>query len=242
MEKPKKTIHGLLIMVAVLLAAILFILFSPLFALRELRVEGNQRISEAEILHITGLYTNPNFFTFNTRQARSRLLENVYIDYVTFLRIPPNRITVTTGERFLSGYIQLMEHQYLYIDEQGRVLELRAYRAYPLPIIAGLHFPHFHLGEILQVENPEVFRIIATYTRLLHYHQIAQEVRMYVSDPTNIRMRLDNMEVYLGDTQDANEKILTLSTILQTWTAAGEAKGFLDLRNPGRHAVFRALT
>ena len=233
---------AVLIVSAVLFSAILFIL-SPFFHFAEITLVGNTQIEKEEILKRAGLNEPTNFFMFNPGQARRNVMENPYIDQIVFSRVFPNILEITVQERFLSGFVEFLDGMFLYIDENGRVLEVRSYMSKELPIITGLRFSHFHLGQILEVDNPEAFNTVVTYAQLLNRHNLAGIISvMDVADPNNTRIRLHNIEVYLGDTRNAHEKILTLREIVDVWQVIEYAPGFLDLREPGSEYIFRKLT
>ena len=232
----------MLIFSAVIFCALL-LLFSPIFHFDEISVSGNLQIDDAEILSRAGLDRAVNFFMFQPVQARRGIMENHLIDQVNFRRIFPSGLEITVWERFLSGYIEYLEGMFLYIDENGRVIEVRSYKAEALPVVTGLRFTHMQIGEILEVDNPAAFSTVVTFAQLLNRHDLTEIIsQIDVSDPNNTRMRVYNMEVYLGDTSNANEKISTLREIVNEWPGAREVRGFLDLREPGSQHVFRILT
>lgn len=231
-----------LIISAVLFSVILFTL-SPFFHFAEITLTGNKQIEKEEILSRAGLDQPTNFFMFNPRRAQQYVMENPYIDQIVFRRVFPNILEISVQERFLSGFVEFLDGMFLYIDENGRVLEVRSYMNKELPIITGLRFSHFHLGQILEVDNPCAFNTVVIYAQLLNRHDLAGIISvMDVADPNNTRIRLHNIEVYLGDTRNAHEKILTLREIVDVWQVVEYAPGFLDLREPGAAYVFRKLT
>ena len=224
------------------MATVLFML-SPFFSMTDITVTGNSQIDTDEILDLAGLDQSGNIFLFRPRRARQGVMENHFIDSVHFSRILPGAIEVTVRERFLSGYIEYMEGMYLYIDENGRVLEVRSYMTEDLPRITGLRLSHVHVGQLLEVDNPDAFATVVTFARLLNRHGLTEEIyKIDVSDPGNTRVRLYNIEVYLGDTSGAHEKILTLSEIVNEWSMVRDARGFLDLRELDSQYIFRNLT
>ena len=231
-----------IIISAGLFSGMLFML-SPFFNFTEITVSGNAQIDCAEILSRARLDSPTNFFLFNQHQARQGVMENHFIDQVGFRRIFPNGLEVTVRERFLSGYIEYLEGMFLYIDENGRVLEVRSYMKEELPIITGLRFSHMQIGETLEVHNPAAFSTVVTFARLLNRHELTGHIsQIDVSDPSNTRLRIYNIEVYLGDTRHAHEKISTLREIANEWPMLQNARGFLDLREPGPQYIFRILT
>ena len=234
--------------VALLLAAgtgaVLLLLFSPLFAFQEVTVTGNTFVSAEEIV-AQAQAEGGNFFLFSPPQTRARIMENLYIGGVTFRRAFPNRLYITVNERFLSGYVEFLDGRFLFIDEHGRVLEVGSYLPRPLPIITGLRPPHFQLGELLETDSPDAFRAMVTYGRLLSLHPVTpseEPLRLDISNPRDVRLRLYHFEVYLGGIENANEKVHTLQAIIGHWPAIRETRGFLDLRHPGDRFVFRVLT
>ena len=231
----------LIIFLVCAILVIVLIMFSPLFNFEYVTVSGNFQIETDEILERAGLDDYTNFFLFNTSRARRNILENLYIEQVVINRTFPDTVEIIVQERFLSGFIEHLEGMFLYIDENGRVLDVRSYRAEDLPIITGLRFTRFQLGQTLEVDNPDAFSTVVTYSRLLNRHGLVDIVtQLDVSNHNNARLRLYDIEVYLGDTVNAHHKILTLREIVTVWPMIQEIRGILDLR--GSEYIFRKIT
>ena len=219
------------------------VIISPLFHITEVIVSGNLQIEAEEIITRAGLDGSANILLFNQRRAGKSIMENHFVDFVSFQRTLPGSLEITVQERFLSGFIEYLEGMFLYIDENGRVISVRSYMKEDLPIITGLRFSQVHLGQILEVDNPAAFGTVVTYAQLINRHELSGIIsQIDVSDPDNTRLRLHNIKVYLGDTRGANEKILTLREIVNEWPAVSDARGFLDMRELSREYIFRNLT
>ena len=235
-------LKGAMALSVILFITILFML-SPLFHFTDITVSGNSQIEKEEILDRAGLDQSVNFFLFGLARARRNIKENPYIDQVIFRRTFPNALEITVRERFISGYIEYLEGMFLYVDENGRVLEVRSYMKKKLPVITGLRFSHVHVGQLLDVDNPDAFGTVVIFSQLLNRHELTGSIsQIDVSDPSNTRLRLYNIEVYLGDTNHAHEKILTLREIVDVWPVVQDVPGFLDLREPSTEYIFRILT
>jgi len=240
MEMNKIKHKGILCLSVVFI--IVLIVFSPLFNFVYISVHGNFQISSEEILERAGLTDSGNFFLFAPNRAEKDIMQNPYIDQVVFTRTFPDTLEIRVIERFLSGFIEHVDGMFLYVDEFGRVIEVRSYKSEELPIITGLRFSSFHLGELLPVNNPDAFNAVVVYAQLLNRHGLVDRIsQLDVSDPNNIRLRIYSIEVYLGDTRNAHEKISILDGILDVWYPAPYTPGFLDLREPGRDHIFRIL-
>ncbi|MCL2399208.1 MAG: FtsQ-type POTRA domain-containing protein [Defluviitaleaceae bacterium] len=227
------------LLISATLSSLILFMFSPFFNFTNITVTGNVQIETEEILTRAKLDYSTNFFLFSPNQVRQNIMENHYIDRVMFRRVFPNTLIITIQERFLSGYIKFLEGVYLYIDEQGRVLDVRPYRGEDLPIITGLRFSQFHLGQPLEVDYPDTFNTVVIYAQLLNQHNLVEYVsQMDVSNPSNTRIRIYNIEVQLGDTQNAHEKILTLKEIIQVWSDFRIERGVLSLQEIAHQYIF----
>ena len=64
-------------------------------------------------------------------------------------------MVISLTERKVRAYVPYMG-SYLYIDEFGRVLEINSQMSSALPVVTGLKFDTFMLGEKINAENNEI--------------------------------------------------------------------------------------
>lgn len=232
----------IILTVCVVASATVLFMFSPYFYIAEITVNGNDSIEQTEILTRTGIQRTTNMFLFNESEARKRIIENLYIDNVQFTKSLPNKLTITIRERHLSGYVEYMPGKYLYIDEYGRVLEINSFFAERLPVVGGLKFDKFQLGETLEVEDTAAFKTVVTYARLLIKHDLTEQVsRLDVSDGGNTRIFMYHIEFNVGDGLNADEKIRTMKDIADKLPNADKIKGSVDLREIRSQYVLKIL-
>jgi len=210
----------------------MLILFSPIFYLDELTITGGNTVSDAEIRERLGVGSTTNLLFFNQTAARRSLMENLYIAEVAFTRGLPNRLYVQVWERRIAAYIQQSPGTFLFIDDQGRVLEIRSSISHTLPIIEGLNFTHFALGEMLDVPDTTAFNIVTQYSQLIYRHGLACRVtHINVSDTVNTRILFGDVEFNVGGLQDSEDKVRIIAGILAEMPEAGQIRGFVDLRD-----------
>jgi len=119
---------------------------------------------------------------------------------------------------------------YLFLDEHGRVLEVRSTMTQPLPVIVGLNFTHFTLGEVLDVPDRTAFNIMTHYAQLVYRYDLVSRVTyINVSDTANTRILVGYVEFNVGCIQDAEAKVRVMAGML-TEISEG-ARGFADLRD-----------
>ncbi|MCL2840889.1 MAG: FtsQ-type POTRA domain-containing protein [Defluviitaleaceae bacterium] len=224
------------------LAGLLFLL-SPFFHINMIIIQGAVSVSVTEINDRLDADTATNLLLFNTRVARQNVMENLYIEQVEFSRGFPDRLYVTVRERRLAAYVQHTPGMYLYLDDFGRVLEVRNYRAMPLPLLEGLQFSRFQLGEVLEVPDPIAFSSVVQYAQLLYIHGLIDRVtHMNVADPQNIRIMVDGrMEFNVGNAIRADEKIRTIHAVLDQMPNSDVVRGFMDIREIRSEFVFVVL-
>jgi cell division protein FtsQ len=226
----------------IILAAIIFML-SPYFYISEVVIKGCETVSQNEVLSRSGIGDNTNLLLLNTKETRNLIMQNHYIDGVTFDKEPPGTLTITVRERRVCGYVEYLQNNYLYIDEYGRVLEVNSFFMENLPVVSGLKFDRFVLGEVLQVEDSTAFKTVVQYAWLFNKHNMAGKVsRIDVSDSSNTKIHIYNIEFNVGDDKSTDEKIRTIMEILAQLPNSETIRGFVDMREINNHYVLKILT
>jgi cell division septal protein FtsQ len=237
----RKTRFLLVVTLCTTVFVVMIFMFSPFFHINEVVIVGNSRVAEDEIYARLGLERSTHLLLFRTREAEARILENIYVSEVDFERILPGRLHVRVSERRLTAYV---EHTggFLFLDDTGRVLDVRAYKTEPLPVLVGLQFTGFRLGEVLEVPDPAAFSAVVQYTQLLNLHGLIDRVsHINVSDPANIRINIEGMYISVGGLSDADWKIRWIAAVLEEKPNVGLIPGFWDLRDPRQDQFFEIL-
>ena len=211
---------GKSLMYIALFAVILaLIIISPIFSVTEVEISGNNRLTNREIIEIIEFDLGKNIFSLSQRNARDKLLKNPYIQDVNIRKDFLNRkIEIVLTERIVRGYVEYSSNEFLYIDREGRILEIRSSFTKRLPVIVGLRLNEgFVLGELLNVENPSAFNIMITLTALFEKYDIDQDVvRVVLSNEDDINFFYHRINVKLGSNDDLDMKLRTLERILPT--------------------------
>ena len=228
---------------AIISFLVVIFMFSPLFYLQEVIISGYNTVSTTEIRERLEVGNTTNLLLFNANNARSRIMENLYISDVSFTRRMPGRLYVHIRERRLAAYIEHTPGSFLYIDEHGRVLEVRPFTSGLLPKVTGLNFTSFTLGEILYVPDNAAFNIVTQYAQLIYRHGLSEMVSSIdVSDTQNTRILIGYVEFNVGGLRDAEEKIGIITGIMNEMPEAERARGFVDLRDINEEFFFEILT
>lgn len=244
-KKPQKKGIDQKIVIALVLAVVVIacVLFSPLFAVKEIQVEGASQFTTAELCEKIGLSKGDNLFLFSKGRAEKTLEESPYIASAKLSAKLPNTMKIKLKERKTRGYVPYMG-AYLYIDEQGRVLEVADSCRDALPLVKGLKFDSFTDGEILPVENTEALDVVLQISQLMEKYELLDlVVEIDVSDPKDIYAYVNQVQIHLGDMTNGDMKIQYMEQIVKK--IPEEDRGILDLSaldNPKANVTFQYLT
>lgn len=216
------------------------ILFSPIFSSKTIQCTELDKYTKAELLNLAGIQEGMNIFAVKFGSAKKKLLESPYIEEVSIKVSLPSTVAINIKERKVRGYVPY-SGSYLYIDEYGRVLEVKKNFTEDLPLVTGLKFSSFQEGEILQVENRKSFEIVVMMAQMMtKYELLNMVVEVDVSDPDNIIAYVNKIEVYLGDGSDCDMKIRTMAEIIKN-IPEGD-RGTVDLSDMSKPLIFKYLT
>jgi cell division protein FtsQ len=111
---------------------------SPELSVSRIRVEGNERLSEGEILEALGLHSESNILNLDLDSLKHQLLRSPWIKDVQLTRVLPATLTLRVVERTPVG-IAVLDELYL-MDEQGHFLDEAGPRYADLtpPLVRGL--------------------------------------------------------------------------------------------------------
>ena len=117
---------------------------SPIFQIKTINVNGIQDITKEEILSITSINEGDNIFLISERKIKKAIKDNHFIEDIDIKRSFPSEVNIDVKERVVRGYVPFLG-SYLYIDENGRVLDVKENYVKSLSLVTGLEFDNFKL-------------------------------------------------------------------------------------------------
>ena len=128
------------------------LLYSPLFAVGQVLIRGNQYISSAEVYTITGLPDRVNIFSLTTSEVQQKLGHDLRIEQATVRRIFPNTLEIQITERVPLAVIAC-DYGYLDLGRQGVVLDAyRNLKPMRVPMITGESAANLYVGDVVESE------------------------------------------------------------------------------------------
>ncbi len=227
--KKSGTLIALLGMCIVL--TILLLLFLPVFNVTDIQVTGNELVS-ADTITAIAKKNSTNIFAYNKHKTKKALEQNNYIQEARVIKHFPRTIEIRVTERKIRGYVEYTG-SYLCLSDNGLVIDVKNEITYPAPVIMGLKFDSFTLGEPLKTDNPEAFDSLIELSELFSKYQLINNVlKVDISDPRDIRFYCGSVQVIYGKNDGSTNRILTLIEILKTLDTSVPGTLDLTLENP----------
>jgi cell division protein FtsQ len=219
-RRVKRRLIVLLFMVG-LTVILLFLLFAPIFNIKEIEVYGSTRYPAEVIRGTSGIIIGENGFRQLKLKPESildlRLLDSEerirnslsYVKTCVVRLHLPDRVSIAITEREPAAYLVYFDN-YLIVDEQGYVLEVQSEKPYgPLKEIRGIDFQKYAIGGQLEASDVSLIRTGVTIINTIiasdeHSNLKLFEVLDWVDmvDKNTAMMSLDKRVIVRFDPQD----------------------------------------
>ena len=239
--KRKLRIAKYITLLALIIAVILLILFSPLFNVKEILVEDNDIVSTEQIISLAKINIDTNTFKINANKVNKQVKENPYIDEIEIIRKLPSTIVIKVKERKPAFLIEYA-NGYVCIDKSGYILNITEEKQ-NLPILQGLQTTNdkFTVGNRLEVQDLSKVYVVSKILEIATENDISNLItRVDIENINNIKLILEEKEktVYVGNDNNLNIKLLTLKQILEK-TEGTPGEILINMNLNSEYPIFR---
>ena len=220
--KPKSKVNKILVTILTFTLMVVSIaimaLVTPLFKIQEIKVEGNIKVTTANIINLSGIKIGENLFKNNKKEIANNIKENTYIDSVEMKRTLPGTIDLKITERQIEYQIKLIS-SYIYIDQKGNILENSESKENTM-ILEGYKTTEEQLinGKKLCDEDIQMLSKVQKIKEALNNNGIEQfEISINIQKENDliIYIKSENKKIYIGDTTNLANKMLYVNKILE---------------------------
>ena len=215
-RSPRRILKGFLFIV-ICTAIVGILVYSPIFVLRHVQVDGAVYLKKEELVRISGIYMGEPLFQLETDQVTKRLLQDLRIEEALVRRQLPSTLEITIKERMPVATVAC-EYGYLDIDRQGKVIDsYRTLKNMPIPMITGVQVRDLYIGD--DVEDEMVKKILSFLQQLddVSLNQLSEiaitgpdYLVAYTTNSVQIRLGiLERMEEKARLTQDFLKDLAT---------------------------------
>ena len=208
-------------------------LFTPVFHVAEIQLEGPERILPEEILAAAGFAVGENIFSFSLKEAGEALSKIPYVNSVRIERQLPSRLAIKITESIPMAYVPCMDF-HLVIDKGGKALEPQTGDLlYSIPVLLDFPITEFDPGEKILIQEEEKFQKTLEILRDLYNNNFIEEIQSITTKEENIILTLsEQLQIHMGDTEQFNSKIVMVQEVLKRLPE--NTSGIIDAKNPNK--------
>lgn len=216
-----------LLAVAAVSAAILLFIF---FGLRitTVRVEGTKIYSEEEIRQsVFSRKFSDNALLFSVYRRVYGVNKLPFVEDIEVSYEGMHTVKLHVYDKTISGCIRYMG-QYVYFDKDGIVLQSMKEKKDEVPVVTGIRFGTFTVGEAFQVKEKSLFKTIMNVSQLIGHYDISVK-RIHVAEDSVV-LYAGDIRVQLGKKELYDDEVSALSSVLET-AQKEKLKGTIDMTN-----------
>ena len=228
------------ILLALLAACLMFLLTMPVFQVGQIDITGIHKATEDELIQLAGLGGGCNIFSFRGSTAEKAMETHPYVKSAKLTKHYPNQVSIEITERKPRAYVEFNNmNAYLMIDETGMVMEYTTFASEQMPVIVGLSFSDFVIGQPLQTDNNKAFEDVVRLSNMFAKYEMTDVIHVFISDEKDIHLYIHNVDVIFGSIENADLKIRIAKAAIEGLPEG--SKGFLTIDSERGKAVFEHL-
>lgn len=204
-----------------LLGTTILFMISPVFNIKQINVEGVEKIPQEEVINLSQIQLDENIFKIKISDIIKKLETNTHIEKVDITRELPSTVKISVKER-QPRYIIEVGNGNAYIDSYGCIIEISTEKL-ELPILLGYkteinNIIDFENTKRLSDEDCQKIQILNNVIESAQNNNVLSYITSIdMEDITDIKLNLQTEKkiAYLGDCSDINLRILYLKKIIE---------------------------
>ncbi len=229
-----------LITVFVVLSLRLVFANLPIFDVTEFEVVGIVNVTEEEVADKVTALEIDNIFWLSKSKIESNIETLPYVKKAVIHKSFPNKLQIEVTERQAIAYLVYNKDSYIYIDYEGYVLEVAKEPLEGKPLVTGVKYENFVLGEPLKFDNEYVLHKVTTLnTNMQRYELQNYQITIDLLEDFNVKLIINDITVGLGEFEDIDKKMRYLKSILMKLDEQGYMSGYIDLSDFDKPITFK---
>lgn len=219
-KKKRKRRKGSLIFILAILVIggiCAYLLTSPSFSIQEISIKGNKQITNQKINQLAEVKIGDNLFSKIGIVMKVKLKQNGYIEDAQIKKIYPNKLEIEIIERKKQFQIKTESEGYIYIDEQGYILEY-AVDKLEVPTIIGMDIKQNEVGTKNRLDENDLGRMenILQIREQCKNIGIAEKItQVQVNDEYIVSLENEGITINFGDATNLKNRMYYVGAILK---------------------------
>lgn len=194
----------------------IFAFISPIFNIRKIEVNGNNKIDEDTIVSLSGINIGKNIFQISKKEVANNIKENSYINNVEIKRILPGTLKLDVEERKIAYQVKVI-NSYVYLDYQGYILEVSSKKE-KVPLVEGFTTNQDTLLNGKRLYNNDI-KLLRAILRIMETAKTSEIDNLIskISVKNNeyiLELSKENKLVYLGYATDLTNRMTYVKIIV----------------------------
>ena len=215
-EEVRRSPHRLrtgVILILVSVALMGIVVYSPIFTLRDIRLEGSAYLTKEDIMRISGLYMGEPLFQLQTDVVTKRLLQDLRIEEAVVRRSLPDKLDMIIKERKPVATVAC-EYGYLDLDRNGKIIDgYQSLKSMEIPMITGISVRDVYIGDDIK---DEYVKKIILFLQRLDEESLSQISEVAIVGPDYlVAYTTKSVQIRLGATDRLEEKAELTMTFLK---------------------------
>lgn len=215
----KIKIRRTLIFVFVLALTVCVCLFTPIFNVTDISVEGNRAVSEEQIIKAAAVKNGTNIFRINTIKSVKNVCGIGYVEKAEIKRRLPSKIVIKVTECTESAYI-IYAANYVGIDATGKVLSVKKVSEVQegITTVTGMSLKSFKTGEKFEPVKEEKKQVLLDIFAAAEKQKLLASIKnINIADTNDIKFTLDSgTAVVLGKDEELEYKLAYLKEVVKS--------------------------
>ena len=216
-RKKRKKSFILILVIIVLVCIGAYLLTSPTFKIQEISVKGNEQLSKEKVEELSEIKKGDNIFSKIGIVLEVKLKQNGYIEDAKINKIYPNRVEIELTERKKQFQIKTETENYIYIDEQGYILE-NSTEKLELPTIVGMDITETEVANTKRLDEKDLNKMenILQIREESNKIEITNKItQIQVEDEYILNLENEGITINLGNATNLKNRMYYVSAILK---------------------------
>lgn len=228
-KKKRKINLKVLIALIIIIGVTAGLLTAPIFNISKISVSGIERLTEEQVISVSGIGLGKNIFRTSIGRARKKIMSQPMVENVKILRKFPARIEISVEERKLFAYVPFGD-VYYGIDKNCTVIETVTECAEDSPKLTGLYTLEAPEGGEIKFQNDGETELVKKIAGALYENGMGDVIsELNLQNTVNIMLvTKSGLIVQLADDSELDYKIKLMKNIIDR----GYTWGVFDVSNP----------
>lgn len=217
-RKNRKKRLIIFVLLAVITGVIFYFLNSPTFKIKKIEVTGNKQLDNQKIIEQSEIQLGKSIFTNFNIITKVKIKQNGYIEDATVTKQMPDTIKINVKERTASFQIKTQNEYYIYIDEQGYIIDYSK-ESKELTTIVGMDITEENIEKKKRIEDDD---LNLKLENILHIKEETTKIGIYdkiseIQIGTEYILNLNslNLKINLGNATNIKDRMDYVKSIME---------------------------